>query len=103
MMILSFMINHLFTYRLSFVSLHSLAKYDMIVEAVDDLVKINIDKVKLSKCLAQTRQGLDVFVFIVESIPGIYNDVHLLSIYLFCCTDFSKWRIYWVFGRVPLN
>ena len=44
-----------------------------------------------------------VFVFIVDSIPGIYNDVHLLSIYLFCCTDFSKWRIYWVFGWVPLN
>ena len=41
-----------------------------------------------------------VFVFIVDSIPGIYNDVHLLSIYLFCCPDFSKWRIYWVLVEI---
>ena len=70
MMILSFMINHLFTYRLSFVSLHSLAKYDMIVGAVDDLVKINIDKVKLSKCLAHTRQRC---MFLYEIPSGQEN------------------------------
>ena len=82
MMILSFMINHLFTYRLSFVSLHSLAKYDMIVGAVNDLVKINIDKVKLSKCLAQNRQRC-MFLYVLFSQSLVFTMMSICCQFIF--------------------